>query len=272
MQPKLIFLGTGGDAIVVGKQIRSSGGIILQVEDNQFHIDPGPGAVTRAKDFGINLRNNVAVLVSHNHLNHCNDINAVISAMTFGGLDNKGVLVTNKSVYHGTDEFRPYITKQHKNLIEKSIVLEPGQRVGINEIEIKATRTQHSDIDTIGFKFITPSFTLGYTSDTGYSKELIEDFKDVDILIMNTVNPEDKKDKHQLNVEDVLRILPELKPKLAVMTHFGIKMEENDILSIARNIQRQTKIQTIAAIDGMVLNPVSYSVTQRQKTLNLYKK
>ena len=49
MQAKIIFLGTGGDSIVVGKQLRASGGIILQIDDNQFHIDPGPGALVRAR-------------------------------------------------------------------------------------------------------------------------------------------------------------------------------------------------------------------------------
>jgi len=270
LQPKLIFLGTGGDAIVVGKQIRSAGGIILQVENNQFHIDPGPGAVARAKDYGVNLRNNVAVLVSHNHLNHCNDVNAVISAMTLGGLDRKGVLVTNKTTYNGNHEMEPYLTKFHRNMIERSMILEPGQRVGINEIEIRATRTHHSDPEAIGFKFLTPNFIMGYTSDTGYSHDLVEDFSGADIMIFNTVNPKEKKDKYQLNLEDVLRLISEIKPKLAIITHFGIKMEEVDILNEARRIQRQTKIQTIAARDGMAINPVSYSVSLRQKTLNLY--
>ncbi len=270
MQPKLIFLGTGGDAIVTGKQIRSAGGIILQVENNQFHIDPGPGAVARARDYGVNLRNNVAVLVSHNHMNHCNDINAVISAMTLGGLDRKGVLVTNKTAYNGNPDMEPVLTRYHRGMIERSLILEAGQRVGINEVEIRGTRAHHSEPETIGFKFLTPNFALGYTSDTGYSSDLIEDFSGADIMIFNVVNPRDKKDKFQLNVEDVLRLLPEIKPKLAIITHFGIKMEETDILNEARTIQKLTKIQTIAAKDGMAINPVSYSVSLRQKTLNLY--
>lgn len=269
MQPKLVFLGTGGDAIVVGKHIRSAGGIILQVEDNQFHIDPGPGALPRARDYGVNLRSNVAVLVSHNHMNHCNDVNAVISSMTHGGLDKKGVLVGGSSVLNGHEDISPVLTEYHKGFMERCIALEPGQRVGINEVEIKATRTKHSDPSAIGFRFQTPKFTMGYTADTGYTHDLLSDFKDVDILIMNVVFP-DNKDKYLLNLEDVERILPEIKPKLAILTHFGIKMEEIDLLNETRRIQRNTKVQTIVARDGMAINPVSYSVSLRQKTLNLF--
>jgi len=270
MQPKLIFLGTGGDAIVVGKQLRSAGGIILQVEHNQFHIDPGPGALPRAKDYGINIRSNVSVLVSHNHMNHVNDVNAVISAMTLGGIDRKGVLIGSRSVVEGSADMRPVLTGHHRDMIERAIALDPGQRVGINEVEIRTTRTEHSDASAIGFKFMTPKFNLGYTSDTGFTHGLIEDFKGVDIMIINMVNPSDKKDNHQLNVDDVIKILPQINPKLAILTHFGIKMEEIDILNETRRIQRESKVQAVAAKDGMVINPISYSVSLRQKTLNLF--
>ena len=75
----IIFLGTAGSSAVVGKQLRASGGIILQVEELQFHLDPGPGALAKAKEFGVNLHHNTAILVSHNHINHCNDVNVVIN-------------------------------------------------------------------------------------------------------------------------------------------------------------------------------------------------
>ncbi len=47
MQDQIIFLGTGGDPVVVGKQIRSSGGIVLKLDGLQFHLDPGPGALVK---------------------------------------------------------------------------------------------------------------------------------------------------------------------------------------------------------------------------------
>ncbi len=270
MAPRIVFLGTGGDAIVVGKGYRAAGGIIIEVDDNQLHIDPGPGALVRATDYGISPRNNVAVLVSHAHLNHCNDVNAIISAMSLGGLDPKGVLIANKTSYNGTESYEPVISKHSKKMIERSIILEEGKRVGINEVEIRATYAMHSDEFATGYKIITSKFALGYSSDTGYCHELIESYKDVDIMILNCVHESGKKDKNNLGVDDVIKLLPEIKPKLAIITHFGIKLHKKNILSEVRKIQRETKIQTIAAKDGLVINPTSYSVSLRQKTLNLY--
>ena len=69
MESKIIFLGTGGDATVVGKQVRGSGGIILMIGGYQFHIDPGPGAILRSRQFNINPRKNTAIFITNNTLN-----------------------------------------------------------------------------------------------------------------------------------------------------------------------------------------------------------
>ncbi|MFW6013981.1 MAG: MBL fold metallo-hydrolase [Candidatus Nanoarchaeia archaeon] len=270
MQPKIIFLGTGGDSIVVGKQLRSAGGIIVQVLDNQIHINPGPGAVARAYDYGVNLRNNIAVLVSNNYLNNVAEINSVISAMSLGGLDRKGVLISNKSAYENYENNDPMINNYYKNFLEKDIVLENGKRVGLNELEIKATRTLNEDEYAIGFKIITPKFSIGYTSDTGYIKNLSEDFKGVEIMIFNCTSPSETPGYSTLTPADIIQILPKIKPKLAVITGFGIKMHHCDVLNEARKIQKETGIQTIAASDGMSINPVSYSVNLRQRTLQQF--
>ena len=78
MQASIVFLGTGQGSFVIGRDILSSGGFIIQVDENQFHIDPGPNSLRNAAHSGINLRSNTALLVSHAHLNHSNDVNAVI--------------------------------------------------------------------------------------------------------------------------------------------------------------------------------------------------
>ena len=93
----------------------------MQFGDNQFHIDPGPGSLNMAKNYGINLRANTALLVSHNTINHANDINAVLSAMTHGGFDKRGVLVAANNVINSTETSSPYLRDYYKNCIERFI-------------------------------------------------------------------------------------------------------------------------------------------------------
>ncbi len=264
-QPKLLFLGTGGDALVVGQQMRASGGIILDIDDYQFHIDPGPGALVRAKQYGVNIRNNTAVVVTQNHINHCNDVNAVIEAMTHGGLDRKGILIANKTVYEGAEGIDPLLTKYHRNLLERCILVEAGKRVGVGDIEIKALKSKHSDPNAVGLKFITDKFTLCYTSDTAYDEEVLAEYADSDVLVINTLNPFEYSKEGHLNAEDVVKIIEKIKPKFVIITHFGIKMLKEDPLIIAREIQRRTNVSVVAAKDGMAINPVSHSVALTPK-------
>ncbi len=267
---KILFLGTGAQSIVVGKQIRASGGIIIQSGESQLHIDPGPGALVRAREYGVNLRENTALLVSHNHLGHCNDVNAVIDAMTYSGLDRQGVLIGNETLINGAEDILPYLTKFHKNCLEKVMVLKEGQRVGIYDVEIKAMPSVHSEPNTIGFRILTPDFNLVYTSDTDYSNKLIDAYKDCDILILNVVNPTQFKTTGNLCTEDAIKIIEKVKPRLSIITHFGIKMVEADPINEAREIQKQTKEQVIAAKDGLSINPATYAAKSQQKSLKLY--
>lgn len=273
MQPKIIFLGTGGDITVVGRQRRASGGIAIRVEGYQFMLDPGPGTLVKARDFGVNIRSTTAVLVSHSHLTHSNDLNAVISAMSYDGLDRKGVVIAAESVINGSvhDEIRPVLTNHAAECVERVISLKPEQRVGIETIEIHALKTKHQDSTNIGFKFFTPQFVLSYSSDTGYSSDIAEQYKNSDILVLNVVNPKEDRSKENLNVEDCIKILNKTKPRMCVMTHFGNRMLDSDPIYQAREIQRETGVQVIAATDGMEISPTSYSAQLRQKTLNLYK-
>ncbi|MFH1590390.1 MAG: MBL fold metallo-hydrolase [archaeon] len=271
MRPRILFLGTGGDAQVVGAQSRASGALIIQMPDNQFVIDPGPGTLNMAKAAGINLRETTAVFVSHNHLNHANDINAVISAMTHGGLDPRGVLVAAKSVIGNGQAHETFLCRHYLRFIERAIQIEAEQRLGINTAEILVTRAHHTDESAVGFKFFTDKFTLGYTGDTNYTKELAQEYKETDIMVLCVKHAAGENQEGNLNVDDATKLIGEIDPKLAIITHFGVKLLDSDPLDAARTIQKSTKVQTIVATDGLAINPVSYSAGLRTKTLNLYR-
>ena len=269
MESKLIFLGTGGGKYVPARQIRATGGFVLQYGESQLHIDPGPGALVRAKEFGVNPRATIAILSSHAHLNHCNDVNAMISAMTYGGEDKHGILIASKSVIEGDGDSPPYLTNFHASCLEKVTVLEPGQKIAINEFEIEATKCKHSDSTTIGFKISTPHFIIGYTSDTDYLHQLEKDFSKVDILILNVRDPFHYKTKGNLNSEEAVKLINKIRPKLAIIQHFDIKMIKVNPLYEARDIKKQTRIEVMAARDGLAINPMIYAKKQRQNKLNL---
>lgn len=271
MENSILFLGTGGDSIVVGKQIRASGGIILELEGNQFVLDPGPGCLARARQADISIRDTVAVLVSHPHTNHATELNAVLEAMSVSGLDRIGVLVCNKKVSLGDEKELPVLTNRSRGFVEKVIELEAGSRVGINNVNIYTTATKHFDSEAIGFIFETPRYKVGYTSDTEYSDEIADQYKHCSLLIINCKFPADMEEPGHMNVNDVIKILKRVKPKFAIITHFGIKMLEANPMYVARDIQHECGVEVIAATDGLMINPASFTPRTRQVTLEPFK-
>ncbi|NTV23256.1 MAG: hypothetical protein HGA85_02685 [Nanoarchaeota archaeon] len=261
MDSKILFLGTGGDIFVVGKQLRSAGGIIICHEGLQFHIDPGPGTLASAKSLGINLRENTAVFVTKNELLRANDINAVIATMTHEGLDKTGVLVCPPSLLSQKGEKDPFLNKFYAGCIEKIMSTELTSKLGIGSVDAELLRQG----DEFSVKFTTPIFSLGIIPDADYREEMVEFFADVDILILSVPDPRIIKRDGHMNSETAESLISKIKPQIAVITGFGIKMMQSDPLYEAREMQRNTGIQVISAKEGMSLNPISFITATRNR-------
>jgi len=265
---RIIFLGTGGDSFVVGKQLLGSGGVVVQWEGQQIHIDPGPGALVKAREEKVNLRENLAVLVSTPDILYSNDANVVLNAMTYGGFDVKGVLVGHTLFVNPVNNSHPSLLKSHGRFVEKILTLKAGQKIAIENIEIRGL---HTGTEAVGFKIFTPAFVLAYSSTVRYEKDLWKEYENVDILILHVHNPQGSKGGF-LNTDEAIKVVEKCKPQLCIITGFGKRMFDEDPVDEARTIQKATGVQVISAKEGLTINPTSYSAGLRQKTLNLYKK
>jgi ribonuclease BN (tRNA processing enzyme) len=270
MPSRIVFLGTAGSISVVSKKARSSGGIIIQSEDFQLHLDPGPGALTNAAQTGINVRAHTAILASHAHLNHTNDLNALISAMTLNGLDNHGILIAPESVVQGNQQNKPVLQDYFAKQLEKIIIAHPNKKLAVGNIEVHTLPAQHHEPNAVGYKLFTPEFILVYSGDTDYTTELAKAYTGADILILNCPNPGKSKERGLCSA-DVIKILKKVQPKLCVLTHFSQKMIDANPLYEVREIKKQTGVQVVAAEDGMTIDPLSYNAELKQKTLNVFK-
>jgi ribonuclease BN (tRNA processing enzyme) len=262
---RILFLGTGGDVFVMAKQKRASGGIIINTEGVQFHIDPGPGSLIMAREYKINPRDTTGLIATGTDINLCNDINCMIEAMTHNGLDKKGVLIVNDIIYNGNHDNFPFLTKYHRTCVEKSIAVTYNKKIGINDIELRTLPCYGTN--NIGLKIISSNYTILYSSKTEFNNHLFEDYKDADILILNVLSPGDNKVEGNLCIDEAIKITSKVKPQLLIITGFGIKMMNADLLSETRRIQKETNVQTIVAKDGMEINPLSFNTKRKQKIL-----
>ena len=132
----ITILGTGGDSAVVGRQLRTAGGIVITTPRSQLHMDPGTGALAQLAKNDLHPRETTAILLSHQHVNHAGEAAALISAMTHNGMDRRGLLISNKLQ-------ESFVPAYHQRLTERSLIITPGTRVGVNDIEIKAIQAKH---------------------------------------------------------------------------------------------------------------------------------
>ncbi|MCD6591118.1 MAG: MBL fold metallo-hydrolase [Candidatus Aenigmarchaeota archaeon] len=250
---RLTFLGTGGGRVVVMKQLKATGGWVLEIDNEKIHIDPGPGALVRARQYRTKIERLTAVVVSHAHPDHYTDAEMMIEVMTEGGRKRKGVLIGNEHVINGGDGYRPVVSPFHLNALEAYHVLTPNRKVRIGNIEVLATETRHTEPKGIGLVF-KGSRTLGYTSDGEYFKGQEKYFQGCDYLVLNVLRPKGIKWPKHMNSEQAVKLISAVKPKIAIINHFGLLMLKAGVDKEAKWIEEQTGVKVIAAKDGMTIN------------------
>lgn len=247
---EVTFLGTAGGRMVVTSQLRKSGGFWLSLSGKNILVDPGPGSLMRSVELGLKPAGLDCIVLSHRHIDHSNDVNIMIEAMSGGSFRPRGVLLAPADALEGDD---PVVLRYVRGYIRNNIkVLEPGFKFSLDSVRIEVvTPMTHAGIEAYGLKFTFDGKTLGYITDTKFFPGLPEAFKGCDFLIINMVRmTHDARFEHLLP-EDVIKILKVAKPGLAILTHFGMQVVRARPATVAERISRETRVRTIAAADGM---------------------
>ncbi len=239
------FLGTGGGRFVLLTQKRFSGGLWMEFNGVRLSLDPGPGALVRALQFNLDPGLLDCVISSHKHLDHYNDVEVLVEAMTHGLNRRKGLLVLQKDVVE-------YISDYHCSAVE-TLVPEPGDTFKVKDLEVDVIPTSNH-VGGLGFRFNTSEGAVTYSGDTGYDRDIVRHYKDSRLLILNTIFPSWRRAETHLNTDDAAEIAREARPDHLVITHFGVRMLEKGPEKEAARIQDETGVHTLAAEDGMALN------------------
>ncbi len=245
-------MGTGGGRIATHLQARATGGFVIQMNGLQIHVDPGPGAIVRAKQYKVNPTKTDIIVATHCHTDHIDDLLITLEAMTRGATKRRGHLIANRTVIEGHPDYPKLITPFHRQLLEGIHILEPRKEVEVKGVKFVGTKAVHDEPNPLGLK-IYGEYTIGYTSDTEYFLDLAKQYEDVDMLIINVLRPFGIGFKGHMTCDHVVEILKEINPKLTVLTHFGMKMITSGPDFQAAKIERMTGKKVVAAKDGMVI-------------------
>jgi ribonuclease BN (tRNA processing enzyme) len=246
---KLKFLGTGGGRYATGLQSRKTGGIVVFSEETQVHIDPGPGALIHSHRMLEEPLETEAVLVSHGHLDHVNDAEAIVEMMVEAG-DKPGNVFAPESVLSGYGEIEKSVSDYHQDLCVRIEELSESE-LEFKDLIIETQEMFHSDPKTQGFKISDGEKTFGFWTDTEYSDELIKFYGDCDTLVIYCTRPKGRGVRSHTSLSDVPEILEKTGVKNVIITHFGQAFLNSDIEEQKQWIKEEVEAQVTFAEDGM---------------------
>ncbi len=250
---EIVFLGTGGGRVNLIRQIRKTGGFRINSASANIHVDPGPGGLLNSVKIREDPLTLDAIIITHSHVDHCNDANLMIEGMSRFALDVRGALIASKNSL-GEAGDHP-ITKYHQEHVKEIYAAEFGERKTFTtrkgKFEIEIIQVKHDEPSTFGFKLYIDGQVIGYTSDTNWFEGLAEKFIGCDLLIVNVLKPFSDGIPDHLESNDAINLLKIAKPKKAVLTHFGLKMIRADPDLEAQKIEHGCEIDTVAAKDWM---------------------
>lgn len=248
------FLGTAGARFVVARQLRSSGGTFIRIAGKKLVLDPGPGTLVRlAKSKPtIDATKLDGIILSHLHIDHSNDVNVLLDAMTSGGLEKRGTLFAPASCLAGNDAvvlsyLRPYL--------DGIVTLEAATTYGIGALSFVTSVGHDHGTETYGVSFDQSGKKISFLVDTRYFPELVDSYVGADVLVMNVVRLQPHKSGQVLHlcVDDAREILGQVKPRIAVLTHFGMTMIKAKPWVVAEELSRDLGLDVRAASDGMTI-------------------
>ncbi len=250
----LKFLGTAGARHVVTRQLRASGGIWFSLGGEEVLVDPGPGALVRCFSSRPKLDplHLSGIILTHRHIDHSNDVNIMIEAMTNGGRNRKGFLYAPRDAFLPPD---PVVQLYVRDFLEEIVCLEEGKLIQRGGFKLETPVRHRHLVETYGLRFYLPGGNISLIADTAFFPELIEHYSGTTILILNVVIYQDVvSDRiYHLNYRQAGELIKAINPRVAILTHFGMSMLQHKPYLLARNLEEKLGIRVIAASDGLKL-------------------
>jgi len=253
IEMEIIFLGTGGGRINLLKQFRKTGGFRINSDSANIHVDPGPGALTQSLKNKQNPLKLDAIIVTHDHIDHCNDANLMIEGMSQHALKKRGILISTKGAIDGNSEGDKAINKYHQSKVSEIYKAKKGEKKKFKTFEIEILPVEHDAEEGFGFKLFIDGIVIGHTSDTEPYKGMEEDYSGCDYLIINCLKPAADKYKGHMTSKGAVKLIKGAKPKLSIITHLGMSFIKKGANKEAEWISKKSGVKCIAAYDGMKL-------------------
>jgi len=250
------------------------GGYFLYWKGKGFVIDPGFDFLNNYFNYGLRLENIDAVIITHAHVDHCSDFEALL--MLIYECNKQYNKEKKIDVFMNIGAMKKYLSWMPiDKYVEKSTVnriypLSKGISYKLEEynLAIKSTEAIHNEVISkeysVGIIFdlfidITNTeetpFRIGLTSDTKSVERIISQYENVDIIVPHLGSIElkdfepskEKENSGHLMLTGVISTIDKSNAKLAIISEFGEELgkERMAIVNVLDKVFRQKGIERV---------------------------
>lgn len=156
-------LGSSGTYPVPG---RPAAGLVVEEGSTRVWCDAGPGTFTALWEI-LDLDLLTAVVVSHQHPDHCLDLLTAFHALAYGPAPREGIPVFAPAAT--IERISGFLDAGQRERLERTFSFQPvadGDRRGIGELAVTFAETDHP-VPTVASRWEAGGRSLAYTADTG---------------------------------------------------------------------------------------------------------
>ena len=244
---RIYFLGTGA-AMPID---RMPSCIALKVDSNIYLIDPGEGCQARMFMKGLSPVKVKTVIITHGHGDHYLGLFGLLMSMTLSNRETPLTIIAPRKLR----EILEHVLKSGLiNIGFKIEFLDAGKDFTYSDskITVKSFPVNHST-EAYGYRFTVNKKSICYTGDTAPSESIVENCRDVDILIheatFTSIYEEEAHAQGHSTALDAARTALKTNTKLLVLYHISARHDDNEVFYDAYRLFQNI----VVAFDGMVI-------------------
>ena len=248
---KVTLLGTGTS---FPDPMRVQSGVMIEADDTFILLDIGSGVLHRLTQTGVDLTSISGIFISHFHIDHWSDFVTLVQTLWLQGYDQHLPLYGPpdlKNWLRGL--FEVAIPFYRDKVIIEPHILSERDAVQCGPFSVSTCPTIHSTHDARAFKVEHDKKSVVFSSDTGFSRDIIDMAYGADLLIheCNWLDGPNPEGVHTSPLE-LVRIVEEANPQKVVLTHMmpEVVSEGEKVLSI---VGRRSNAEILLGRDLMTI-------------------
>jgi len=167
----------------------------------------------------------------------------MVEAMTEGGFAHRGRLFCPSDALDDD----PVVLQYLRRFPQEVVRLQPETAYSVNGLEFSTSPRHLHQVETYGFRF---GDKLGWVTDSAYYDGIAEQHK-AEVMVIHVVLMQCRAELPHLCLDDAERIIREAKPRLAILTHYGMTVWRAHPWELAAGLTQRLGVEVKAARDGM---------------------